>query len=522
MDDAIHSFPNGVRFGRFLYSHRVAWAGIILLFALFYGHVIPGLVGDWYENQTFSYGFLVPLIAAYLIWQDRDRLKSIAPNPSLWGAIPLSIGVLLGLMGQAIGDEFSMRLSMVLTLASSVYMFLGGEFFRALGFPLLYLLLMIPAPYVLIKDLTIHLRYLDASHAANILQLLGIPVFVEAYFIYIPNMTLEVADVCSGVSSVFALFALGAVYAHFLPIRRSLKVLLVICTFPFAMIANLIRIVVISVLAYKIGPIVFQSTFHWLTGTTIFVLALVMLISTGEVLRRNFPWVPEPKAEPNQDPGVGGAYHCSHGLTWMPFFLFVVVVGVGLMGGSSLGNIRAVRLSGVLGSLANLGGYTFSESRSSDFYKDPLADAVLSVFASAGDDDKTEIFIGYRGEQTGGQRLRSPKLVFPDNWNSVWLKPAAIEIAGGPSIHGNWMLTRKGDAIRLVLYWYQFGNSAFGGEFEYRLHQLKRALLERRSDGAVVRLATPVPPGQSIDTAQERLRALGVSIYPKLVKLLTQ
>ena len=162
-----------------------------------------------------------------------------------------------------------MRLSMILALASTVYLLLGREYFKVLWFPLFYLLLMIPAPYVLIKDLTVHLRYLDAKHAATILQLLGVPVFVEAYFIHIPNMTLEVADVCSGVSSVFALFALGTVYAYFLPTRNSLKVLLVACTFPFAMIANLIRIVVIAVLAYNLGAIVFQSTFHWLTGTTI-------------------------------------------------------------------------------------------------------------------------------------------------------------------------------------------------------------------------------------------------------------
>ncbi len=129
-----------------------------------------------------------------------------------------------------------MRLSMILALASTVYLLLGTEYFKVLWFPLFYLLLMIPAPYtVLIKDLTGgHLRYMnDSKHAATILQLLGVPVLVEAYFIHIPNMTLEVADVCSGVSSVFALFALGTVNAYFLPTRNSTQGLAGGVHFPF-------------------------------------------------------------------------------------------------------------------------------------------------------------------------------------------------------------------------------------------------------------------------------------------------
>jgi exosortase/archaeosortase family protein len=60
-----------------------------------------------------------------------------------------------------------------------------------------------------------------------------------------------------------------------LPIRPSLKGFLVACTLPFAMVANLIRIVVIAVRAYNIGPVVFQTTFQWLTATTVFAFALI-------------------------------------------------------------------------------------------------------------------------------------------------------------------------------------------------------------------------------------------------------
>jgi EpsI family protein len=496
------------------------WLGIVLLFALFYGRVVPELVGDWYENETFSYGFLVPFIAVYLVWLRRDHLKSLSTKPSLWAAFPLSIALMLGLLGQAIGDVFSMRVSMVLALASTVYLMFGKEYFKALWFPLFYLMLMIPAPYVLIKDLAYHLRYLDAVHAANILELVGIPVFLEAYFIHLPNMTLEVADVCSGVSSVFALFALGTVYAYFLPIRTSLKILLVACTLPFAMVANLIRIVIIAVLAYNFGAIVFQTTFHWLTGTTVFLLALVMLISTGELLRRKFPLTVLRDFGRNEITADLNSSGTSPVLSWLPYWLCIFVFTAMLILANSLSHGLKMHLDSDLRLLVNPETDGFIQSKSQDLYQDSNADAALSIVATVQNRSPVEIFVGYRGEQTAGIRLRSPKINFPENWNSVWLKPANVEIAGVVAIRGNWMLTRKGDSERLVMYWYQIAADTFSGEFENRIRQLQRALLDRRTDGAVVRIATPLLNGESIEQAQERLQLLSMQLYSRLAKML--
>jgi EpsI family protein len=493
--------------------------GIVLLFALCYWRLVPGLVGDWYANEAFSYGFLVPFVALYLVWEQRDRLESISAKPSFWGAMPLSFAVILGLLGQAIGDVFAMRVSMISALASTIYLLFGREYLRTLWFPLFFLLLMIPAPYILIKNATYHLRYLDAVHTANILQFLGIPVFVDAYFIHLPNMVLEVADVCSGVSSVFALFTLGTVYAYFLPTRISCKVLLVACTFPFAMIANLIRIVVIAVLAYNFGTVVFQSTFHWLTGTTVFLLALVMLISTGELLRRKFPQTVTRDFKRNEIATDFSSVGTSRVLSWFPYWLCIFVFTVMLILTNSLSNALKMHLDSDLRLLVNSGTYRFVQSQSKDLYQDPNADAVLSGVATFQDKSPVEVFVGYRGEQTAGILLRSPKISFPEHWNSVWLQPANVEIAGKIAIRGNWMLTRKGNSQRLVMYWYQIEDDTFSGELENRLRQLKRAVLSRRTDGAVVRIATPVRNGESIEQAQERLRLLSTELYSGLAAM---
>jgi uncharacterized membrane protein len=121
IDNAVTPRRIGFKFSNLIVLRWAKWLAIVLLFALFYGRVAAELVGDWYRYETFSYGFLVPFIAAYLVWQSRDRLKLISPKPSFWAAFPLVIAVMLGLLGQAIGEVFSMRVSMIMALASTVY-----------------------------------------------------------------------------------------------------------------------------------------------------------------------------------------------------------------------------------------------------------------------------------------------------------------------------------------------------------------------------------------------------------------
>jgi EpsI family protein len=162
------------------------------------------------------------------------------------------------------------------------------------------------------------------------------------------------------------------------------------------------------------------------------------------------------------------------------------------------------------------------QSKSPELYQDSKADEALSFITTSAENLPVEVFVGYRGEQSAGIRLGSPKINFPEKWNSVWLKGANVQAPDGAIIRGNWMLTRKGESQRLVIYWYQIAGETFSGEFEHRLRQLKRAVLYRRTDGAVVRIATPLVRGETIEKAQERLTTSARTLYPRLLKILPQ
>jgi exosortase len=102
---------------------------------------------------------------------------------------------------------------------------------------------MIPLPYVVTKEFAYNLRLFDSAYSVAALKIIDIPVYRDSYFLHLPNITLEVADGCSGVASIFALFA---VYAYLSPVPWIAKFLVSASAVPIAILANLVRIIVIS------------------------------------------------------------------------------------------------------------------------------------------------------------------------------------------------------------------------------------------------------------------------------------
>ncbi len=496
---------------------------IFLLYCLFYGPVIPGLIADWQENSTFSYGALIPFVACYLVWNQRWEIWSAAIEPAFQAVIPLAIALMLGLIGKAIGESFTERISMIFALGASVYLLFGSAVLRLLLFPLGYLALMIPLPYVLTKEIAYHLRFLNATLAADILRLLDIPVYREAYFLHFPNITLEVADACAGLASIFSLFALAALYVYLLPVTWRAKIVLLGSAFPIAVFANLVRIVVLSVLSHYTGPAALDLPLHRFSGTSTFLLALLLLVGLGEYFHKNWP---------ARDAGDHSCAISSREgdsreiVNWKAFGWGVAMFGCALWFSFVLNGSRSLAPPGsafahLPGSFI-ISGFTAAQVEWEQAYQDPKATESVSGIYLDRDAVPIEVFVGYKRFQSSGERLRSPKLSLGEDWNFAWAERARLPVGHSTVLDANWMLARNGKKARLILYWYQFGRNTESGELSYRISMAKRLLFQGRSDAAVVRLATPVLSDEPIENSQKRLNELAAQLYPELVRLLPQ
>jgi EpsI family protein len=154
-------------------------------------------------------------------------------------------------------------------------------------------------------------------------------------------------------------------------------------------------------------------------------------------------------------------------------------------------------------------------------YRDSNAEKEIIRKYSGASGDRIDVYVGFRGSQSGNKRLASPKLQFPYGWNYVWIDPVELPTRNGAKVNANWMLTQNNQQQVLVLYWYQRGSATVASETRNRLEQLRRAILGRRTDGAIVRLAIPTDL-EKIDSAKARLSAFALEIYPELSRILPQ
>ena len=283
-------------------SSRLAWlpyAAIAILLAILYYRVAVKLVYDWYTIPDYSHGFLVPLFAAFLVW-DKRKVLSATPIQQTWAGMALvvfSIAVLiLGVYGV---ELFTARMSFVMLLTGLIWTFFGWAMVRALQFPLLVLILAIPFPAIVFNQITFPLQLLASKIASDILPLLGVPTLHEGNVIKLPIMDLEVAEACSGIRSLMSLFTLAVFYGYFLERTTKRRVILALASIPIAVAANVARIVGTGLCVQYWDPDKALGFFHEFSGWVMFVISLACLYLVHRAMRLISPVTSTVKAKPS-------------------------------------------------------------------------------------------------------------------------------------------------------------------------------------------------------------------------------
>ncbi len=269
-----------------IYRVLIKFAIIVALLAVLYAHVAQGLVYDWIHMPDFSHGFLIPIVSLYLVYERRKNLSVLSPS-SHWGGFGLIIlGILFLFLGNLATEYFTMRFSLIIVIAGIILLLLGKDFYKILLFPLIFLIFMIPLPSILIDRITFPMQVFASKMAASALYLISLPVLRVGNIIQLSNNYLEVSEGCSGIRSLISLLALSVVFAYFSQKDTWKRILLVVSTFPIAIIANATRVTGTGVLAHYYGDSVAQGFFHGFSGLILFVVAFVCLFMVGALLSR--------------------------------------------------------------------------------------------------------------------------------------------------------------------------------------------------------------------------------------------
>ena len=258
---------------------------LALVTGLVYAPVILGLFRDWMDDPNYSHGFLVPVVSGVLMWQRRGDLAALPLRPANIGLLGIVAACGMLVAGAAGAEVFTQRVSGVVLLASAAVYLRGWAWLRVSAFPIAFLLLAIPMPYVIYYGLTTPLQGLAAKTAGVALNGIGILMIREGNIIHLPGTSLEVAEACSGIRSLYAFLALGALLARSLPIPYYAKWLVFLATVPLSVVGNAFRVFGTGVGVHLVGPAAAEGVVHESFGLIIFSVALVFLFLLGKGAR---------------------------------------------------------------------------------------------------------------------------------------------------------------------------------------------------------------------------------------------
>jgi exosortase len=256
------------------------------LFILVFIPVYPDLFDAWMNNSDDSHGALVPLIAAYLIWQRRERLAEAPIGTCGSGAIILGFSLLLYVISYAGSVAVAARLMMVTGLIGLVLFNLGKAVFALVVFPLCFLIFMVPVPISIYSLAAFPLQLFASQISAMIISALQIPVLREGNMLYFAQTQLEVAEACSGLRSMTSFIMLSCLFSYIMKPDWLKRILMVAAAIPLAIFANIVRVTGTGVLAHFIGGQAAQGFLHDFSGFAVFAFGFVLLLLVYRLLER--------------------------------------------------------------------------------------------------------------------------------------------------------------------------------------------------------------------------------------------
>jgi len=302
------------------------WRAFAIIVAILftYAAVLVKLSHDWWADENYSHGLLIPFIIGYILWLERDRFAKAPARPSvLLGGLAVAFALFALWTGVAGAELYTQRMSLVLLIAGTIVYFWGLPLLRLLLVPLGLLILAIPIPAIVFNKIAFPLQLFASRCAVWSMSALGIPVLRQGNVIELKPLNsfdtkkLEVVEACSGIRSLMTLITLAVVFAYFThPSNNSPEpggrfgwlrsygfwrsAIIVLSAVPIAIVTNALRVSGTGVLAHYYGVGIADGFFHTFSGWAIYVVAFMLLFAVGWIVDRFKP-APAPEVPAEQE-----------------------------------------------------------------------------------------------------------------------------------------------------------------------------------------------------------------------------
>ena len=493
-------------------------AAIALLFALTF-QSLAYMATLWSTQEEYGYAYLLPAIAIFMVWQKRDTLQRLRFEGSWAGLTIVLVGLGMAVLGELSTLYIVVQYAFLVVLAGLALALMGWTGFRKIWAPLVLLGFAIPLPNFLYQNLSAQLQLVSSQLGVAIIRLFGITVSLDGNVIDLGSYKLQVVEACNGLRYLFPLMALGFIAAYLFKGALWKRIVIFLSTVPITIFMNSFRIGTIGVMVEYWGRNMAEGFLHDFEGWVIFMFCMAILVGEMWILAR----IGRDRKSLAEAFGLELPSRLAAGTrVWQraipkPFTGALVVIAIVVVCAAALPTrVEAplerkdfaqfpMTLDQWKGTPGRLESHYLDVLKLSDYL---IADFVATDKRVAREKRPVNFYVAYYASQRRGESAHSPRSCIPgDGWEITSLTERVVPTASSenPPLRVNRALIQKGDNRQLVYYWFQQRGRVLTNEYLVKWYLFWDALTRNRTDGALVRLITPVGTSESLENADLQL-----------------
>ncbi len=484
-------------------SVPIFWIGLVSL-------------GQAWATPEYSHGPLIPVISLYLFLREMRQMPP--PNPNVTDRWPGVVIVLFALALAVFGNLT--RIADIVTYAMIIWV--GGVVLAIFGWkrgwhhqlPVVHLVFMLPLPQFLYWKLTIFLQGISSVVGVWFVDLAGVSVFLEGNVIDLGVYKLQVAEACSGLRYLFPILSFSYLFALLYRGPIWHKLVLLLAAVPLTVLMNSVRIGIIGIIVDRYGIEQAEGFLHFFEGWVVFLICIAILFAMAMILQRMSP-DPKPFSEAIDLDTHGFGPIAARILAIRPSTTLaasaVLTLCVSLAWAlQPAADVRQIERDPFSFFPRQLGDWSGSSAR-----LDPDIEGVLgatdylnTTYAQPGAPGYINMFVAFYDKQTEGSGIHSPEVCLPvGGWEIFSMEP--YEVNPGVPEYGTFTVNRaviqKGLSKQLVYYWFEQRGKRQINDFKAKIGVVMDSITMGRTDGALIRYATPIEPGETEADADSRL-----------------
>ena len=502
------------------------WVSIASLgmLAFFWDGLIS--LGAGWARPEYSYGPMVPLITAYIALREvHHRPIVLSSNNKLPGILMLVFGLCIGLFANLAQVPDIITYGFLIAIGGLFLILTGAREGLRFWPGWLHLFFMLPLPSMIYWKVSTELQFVSSWLGVEVIHLLNIPVFLDGNIIDLGVYKLHVAEACSGLRYMFPLLSFGWLFAVLYNGPFWHRVVLVISTVPITILMNSFRIGVIGILVHHFGIEQAEGFLHYFEGWIIFMACTLILfveawllqnlLSNGKKYNRildiDFEGIIKPLA---MLPSVRSSRALIVTST------MVMICGLAWQLSPTRADTLVNRMTFAEFPM-KLGEWSGSPQTLDPVIEKVLGanDYLLADFASATGKPTVNMFLSFYNSQTKGSGIHSPEVCIPSGgWEVSGWRSKVITVDGSNpvSFSVNRAIIQKGLERQLVYYWFEQRGRRFTNDYRAKFNTVLDTITRGRSDGALVRLVTPITSADGEDGADKRLSKFLEQALPKI------